>query len=257
MDKKKLIQIFYFTLFLLVLFSIYFSYNKFNTPVQKKEIKDSPFSILLKNATDTFTESTEWYETSIHYPKNNTKIRDQIFQLYADFSKETEIKKYTNLAEAKEGLQINVEGLKYSFTADFKIATSTNSITYIYQIYTFTGGAHGATQIFPITENEKQEIVTASQILPDDKLLKVSKLAESNIRIQKKERMKSFGMSDKDITESLKSDTFIKEGTKPIRENYNSVWLEGDNLVISFGQYQVGPYAEGIYEVKLSKESVI
>ena len=68
--------------------------------------------------------------------------------------------------------------------------------------------------------------------------------------------MKSYGMSAKDIDESLKDTTWLKEGTNPVRDNYSHVWIDGENIVISFGQYQVGPYVEGVYEVKIPKSEI-
>jgi hypothetical protein len=255
MNRKKILQI-VATLGLLGA-GIYFSYFTFNTPIETKEIKDSPFSVLLKNDKETFLEEEEWYDTKIEYPKNNTQVRNMIFERYQAFVKETEIKKYKNIEDAKAGLMINVEGLKYTYIAEYKIATGTDSISYIYQIYTFTGGAHGGTEVFPVVFNDKLEIVPIDKILPETTLVKVSALCEADLKKQKRERLKSYGsMSDAEINEYVKNDDFLAEGVKPTRDNYSTAWYEGDMVVISFGQYQVGPYAEGIYEVRVSKEEV-
>lgn len=230
---------------------IWFSYYNFHKIIPTKEIKDSPFSILMQNATDTFAESTDWYEAKIEYPKNNQKIRDQVFSMWEDFAKENELKKYNNLAEAKEGLQINVDGLKYGFFANYSLATSSNTISYIYEIYNFTGGAHGSTTVIPITLDANLNTIPINKILPDEKLEKISKLALADLKKQRVQRLKDANMSESDIKSMLSNDTWMEEGTKPTRENYNSVWFDGDNLVISFGQYQVASYAEGIFTVKI------
>ncbi len=172
--------------------------------------------------------------------------------MWQNFSKENTLETFANFEEAKEGLGLNVEGLKYSFTADYKLVTSSSTISYVYEIYTFTGGAHGGTQILPITMNEKLEILSSEQVLPTEKLQKVSELAYQNLITQKKKRLLEF-MSEKEISENLKNDTWFKEGTAPTRDNYSSVWYDGEDLVISFGQYQIGPYAEGMYEVRIPK----
>lgn len=236
---------------------VYLSYRHFNKPLKTTEIKDSPFSILMQNATDTFAESTDWYDVKIDYTKNNQKISDLIFQKYQDFQKDTGIKNYTNLKDAKEGLQLNVEGMKYNFYATYKLATSSNSISYVYEIYTYTGGAHGGTAVYPITLDDTLQIIPVEKILPDASLQKVSALCRANIIKQKRERMKSYGsMTDKEIDEALKDDTFIDEGVKPTRDNYSNVWIDGDSVVVSFGQYQVGAYAEGMFEVKIPKSEI-
>lgn len=255
MNSKKIILS---TLVLVLLVGgVFFSYETFHKPIETKEIKDSPFSVLLKNEKENFAEESDWYESKIEYPKNNTKVRDIIFERYNAYVNETQIKKYKNLEEAKDGLQIHVEGLKYTFIAQYKIATSSDSISYIYEIYTFTGGAHGGTDIYPIVLNEKKEVVPVDKILPEKSLPKIAKLCEEDLRKQKRERMKSYGnMTDKEIGEVLKNDDFLPEGVKATRDNYSVAWYEGDNVVISFGQYQVGPYAEGLYEVRIPKTEI-
>jgi len=249
MNKKTSLAI---SLVLLLILSISYSYYIFHKPVKEIDIKDSPFSILLENSTTTFAEGTDWYDAKIVYPKKNQKVTDQIFKMWQDFATETQIKNYTNLKDAKEGLAINVDGLRYSFYADYEIATSTNTISYVYEIYNFTGGAHGGTSIVAITENEKQEIIPIEQILPTEKLVKVAALAKTDLIKQKADRMRSYGnMSEKDIAAVQKNDTFLDEGVKPTRENYSVAWYDGDDVVISFGQYQVASYAEGMFEVRI------
>jgi uncharacterized protein YxeA len=248
---KKILLI--LILLILILGGIGYSYYHFNKVIPTTEIKDTPFSQYLKNEKETFKESTEWFDASIDYPRNNQKVRDTIFDQWNGFAKENRLHEFKNFEEAKTELQLNVEGLKYGFTANYKIATSTDTISYIYQVYTFTGGAHGATDIFPITLDQNLKVLKSEDILPEKSLEKVSKLAFADLLKQKRERMKGYGMSEKDITESLKDTTWLTEGTSPTRENYSHVWVDGDNIVISFGQYQVGPYVEGIYEVKIPK----
>jgi hypothetical protein len=172
---------------------VFFSYENFHKPLPTKEIKDSPFSILEQNATETLAESTDWYETKIDYPKNNTKVRDMIFEQYKNFVDETGIKKFNNLSEAKEGLQLNVEGMKYNFYTTYKLATSSDSISYVYEIYTYTGGAHGSTINYPITLDTSLNVIPIEKVLPQSSLQKVSALCRTDIVKQKRERMESYG----------------------------------------------------------------
>jgi hypothetical protein len=54
--------------------------------------------------------------------------------------------------------------------------------------------------------------------------------------------------------DALKS--FVDDGTAPVAENFTSVSLEPDGLVVSFDPYQVGPYAAGPREVRISVDKV-
>lgn len=259
---KKNIIIFAILSFLILLAVGVATYRNFIRPIKINNLDNNEFSFYLQNENANkkhFEEITDWYEAKIDYPSNNQIVSDKIFGIWNDFAKENQIKNYTNLADAKKGLGINVDGLKYSFIAEYRIATSTNYITYVYTIYNFTGGAHGSTTIVPITLNKKNEVVSVEEILPKAKLETVSKLAKIKIVTEKKKRLAEFGgMTFKEITDTIKNDSFIDEGVAPTRENYNTLWPVGDgDVMVDFGQYQVGPYAEGIYEILLKKEEIL
>jgi hypothetical protein len=221
-------------------------------PIPTKEIKDGTFSVLLENATNTFSQSADWYDAKFDYPKNSKVVQDQIFQKWEDFNGEYKLDSFKTFDEASSSLGLFSPEQKYSFFASYELAHTTSTISYVYQIYNYTGGAHGGTLVYPITLDEKQQIIPIDRILPDDKLEKVSKLAYNELLKQRHARMKEFGMKDSEISDALKDDDgWMKEGTAPTRENYSAVWLDGDSLVVSFGQYQVAPYAEGIFEVSI------
>ena len=230
----------------------FLTYRNFIRPVIIKDSQDdNKFSFYLQNPNGDkkhFEETTDWYEAKIDYPNKSKVVTDKIFSMWSDFAKENTLKDYTNLADAKKGLDINIESLKYSFIAEYSIATSTNYITYVYTIYNFTGGAHGSTYVFPITLNEKNEVVKVEDILPSNLLNKVSKISKIKILAEKIKRMGDYVAKD---------DTFVDEGVKPTRENYTNVWPVGDgDLMIDFGQYQVGSYAEGLYDIRISKSEL-
>lgn len=231
-----------------------FSYYTFHKQIPITEVKDSLFSLFLKNNSETFNESTDWYEVKIDYPKDNQKVRDMIFDQWNAFASENELKSFKNFEEAKQALQLNAEGAKYTFTATYEVVHSANTISYVYDIYTFTGGAHGATTIYPITFNDKLEYLGPERILSQDMLEKVSALAYDEVIKQKKQKYADF--SAKDLADIMRDTSWVQEGTAPTRDNYNNVWYDGDDIVISFGQYQVGPYVEGMYEIHIPKSKI-
>lgn len=241
----------------------YFSYITFNKEIKLNEIRDSSFSIYLQNKEKDFAEDSEWYEVKIKYPEQNNRASDFIFKIWNDFANENQLKKYKNLAEAKKELGINVDGMKYGFNADYKLIEGgtlfgTSTLTYVFTVYTFTGGAHGSTQIYAFTQDEFGKAYTVSEILPDEKLENASKLAYADLQKQRRNRLEDISpkMSEKEIQESLKDDSWLKEGTAPTRDNYSVAWPDGDNIVISFGQYQIASYAEGMFEVRIPKSSI-
>jgi hypothetical protein len=240
----------------------YYSYKTFLGPIGTREIKDPTFSIYLENKSKAFEETTEWYDVKIKYPEQNAGAADFVFKQWNDFAAEFQLRKYKSRADAKEELGLgDMEEQKYSFISDYKLVEGgtlfgTSTLTYIFTIYNYTGGAHGGTYIAAYTVDEYGKVYNAEGILPTESIEKISAFVTSEIQRLRKERLTSndSGLSKSEIDELLKDDTWVKEGTAPTRENYSVVWPEGNNIVISFGQYQVASYAEGMYEVKVPKK---
>ena len=59
--------------------------------------------------------------------------------------------------------------------------------------YTFTGGAHGATNIAAFTVDEYGRVYNINEILPDDKLAKVSEYAYADLTKQRREKLENSG----------------------------------------------------------------
>lgn len=260
--SKKIILI--ISAIILLIVAAVFSYRTFTKEVQLREIRDPAFSVYLENKQKSFEESTDWYEVKIKYPEQNSRASDFIFKQWNDFANESQLKKFKSRAEAAEELGLgDAPEQKYSFIADYKLVEGgtlfgTSTLTYVFTVYTYTGGAHGSTQIQAFTQDEFARVYSVSELLPDDKLEIVSKLAYADLQKQRRSRLESIApkMTKKEIEEALKDDSWLKEGTSPVRDNYSVVWPDGNNIIISFGQYQIASYAEGIFEVKIPLESL-
>lgn len=57
--------------------------------------------------------------------------------------------------------------------------------------------------------------------------------------------------SRKKLENKLADQWMIGEGTKPIAKNFQNWNLEGDDVLITFAEYQVAPYASGLQEVTI------
>ena len=265
-SHKKIIIIFLilclaFFALLYIFIKIYFTSEKI---AKKTENLQNNISGILNggNKTDEkiiyLDDNKEWFEQEIQYPKNNQIVKDMIFEDYENFTKETKVLDFKNPAEAQKELNINSD-YKYSFLATYEIATSTETKSYIYTIYTFTGGAHGATDIRAITLSDSGNEITLEDILPAKSLERISKIAYTEILKQKKAKLQN-SMTKKEYQEYLnnpENTEWIKEGTAAKRENYSVAWPQGEDVVIYFGQYQVGSYAEGSYTVRIPKSEIL
>lgn len=56
---------------------------------------------------------------------------------------------------------------------------------------------------------------------------------------------------DAKLNNSLQDKWMVKEGTAPAEKNYKNWNIEADGILITFDEYQVAPYADGVQEVEI------
>jgi len=114
-----------------------------------------------------------------------------------------------------------------------------------FDVYQFTGGAHGITNVFTRTFNLKtgKEITWGDLFQHEHNPLEIiSPLARSDLKI---------------MLGKMADDKWINEGTSEKNpENYKNWVVEKKGLRIIFSQYQVGPYAIGMPEVLVPWEKI-
>lgn len=196
----------------------------------------------------TVATGTKYLSAEISYPKSNLLVKNKVLSEYYSWASDTEIFKMTDQTAKDMGLQ---EGMGYQYQAEYQLATSSDTTSYVYDIYTFTAGAHGSayTKVYSF-DNAGKEIDIAKS-LTDTQIQKMSKIAFEDI---KKQMLKNLEANSEDAAEI--NTEWLKEGTSPKRENYSVAWYEGEDLVVYFGQYQVAPYVFGEFEVRIPKKSL-
>ncbi len=145
-------------------------------------------------------------------------------------------------AEMKE-MQDSIarRGEQYDFILTTRVATSSRTVSYILELYTDTGGAHGGTGVYTFTYDTQGKLVTLDRVFTKPYLEKISTLARAYL---------SNKLGDNTNQEMLDS------GTEPTADNYGTWYLTHDGIAFVFGQYQVGPYVIGIQEFPLPKIQV-
>ena len=140
----------------------------------------------------------------------------------------------------------SAEAPAYPQVFEFDIDSSsvyedTNHISFLLNVYQFTGGAHGSTTLIPITYSKQTKkllsLEEAVQPARKDWLATLSTEARKQLNAQVKKQKFS---SDED---------WINKGTEPAKENFAIFKLEKNSVRIIFSQYQVGPYASGMPEI--------
>jgi hypothetical protein len=114
-------------------------------------------------------------------------------------------------------------------------------------------GAHGGIQIVALNLDKDGKAIPVENILKDKDLQKIADIAKPQIMAEKRKRLQSSGMSAEDIKSLLTYDEMLSDGLKPTRENYSVAWIDGEDVVVHFAQYQVGAYAEGMYDVRIKR----
>lgn len=253
MQKKQVL----FSLLIILFLGISFLAYKNNYVKNILGIKDKNnlYQDNNKEKQDTdFKLDNDYLSVKINLPKDDY-VKSQILLNYEKWKQESGL----TATSTRESLMLRADSpeMKYAYVADYKIATTTNTISYIYSVYTFTGGAHGSSYKIAFTFDIKGRLLKLEDILPESQLKIVSDIAFKELTKISFSRLKEYadqsmkGLTYEKYLKDIKNTKWIKEGTEPKRENYNTAWLDGNDLVIYFGQYQVWSYAEGDYELRI------
>ncbi len=193
---------------------------------------------------DTFTtekNQTDYMTMDLSYPESAAINYPELFA-YVQKSKQDFLDDFNSLTPTDIQTMHLGGDRKYNFTLTTNVATSTKTVTYIVEVYTFTGGAHGGTSVATFTYDAGGKLVTLQDVFMAPYLQKVSDLAHNYF----------YATIDPGY---LQPDS-VNAGTAPTAENYSAWYLTDKNIVFIFGQYQVGPYVLGIQEFPLSKQSI-
>ena len=251
MQKKQFLIGFIIILFLVLAFLVYK-----NNYIKEESIIKSIITLGVNDNKENseFKLENNYLSVKINLAKDDY-VKNQILLNYEKWKQESDI--VATSTRENLGLSDSVPEIKYAYTADYKIATSTNTISYVYTVYTFTGGAHGSSYKLAYTFDVKGRMLKIENILPESQLKTVSDFAFKELSKVSFNKLKEYGDQSmkgliyEDYIKDKENIKWIKEGTEAKRENYNTAWLDGNDLVIYFGQYQVWSYAEGDYELRI------
>jgi len=186
------------------------------------------FSVFSYGEFKNFEEITPSYEINVKYPEIQTRriektIKNFVEGIISDFKKVAKEEKISHNWK----YSLYIRGKKYSWK---------NIESYYFQIYRFTGGAHGNTGIKTfIFDKEKKKFLDISDIVDKKEFEKIKKLVRETLY--------------KKLSDSS-SKKWIEEGTEKIADFKNFV-LSGGKIIFFFPQYQVACYAAGIQKVEI------
>ncbi len=175
------------------------------------------FSYEVKESTDKYTYKIDIYETPFFHV--NKKIKDWLDEKLEEF------KQYENYNNIKNDFYTDYELHKY------------NGIYFLqYTISSYTGGVHYFQINNQFTYNKSGVILELKDFFKDDNYLEIlSKLSYEEL-------IKIGANEDKN---------WLKEGTKPMLENFSLYYFDKDGLHLTFPPYQVAPWASGSIKITI------
>lgn len=122
-------------------------------------------------------------------------------------------------------------------------------LSFMIDIYYFSGGAHGIDQIFAFNYDleNKKEITIDDFLGSADNLNKLAAMAQEQVTTQ----LQSNGLQSNDSLTQM-----IQDGTKPVLENYRNFTFGYGKLAIYFEQYQAAPGSAGTLTVNFYKNDL-
>src|ERR1035437_7063380 len=197
-------------------------------------------SILTPTPMVTEKSSGKYYTMDLSYPQSSSTQYSEIYN-YAS----SRISDFLSQAENISDSDAAVMGLGgdriYNLTITTRIATSTQTVTYIIEAYTFMGGAHGNTAVATFTYDKAGKLVTLDDVFSAPYLAKVAGLARTYF----------YNTLGEDSTPRM-----IDAGTIATTTNFSDWYLTDKNITFIFGQYQVGPYVIGMPEFSIAKSAL-
>jgi hypothetical protein len=176
-------------------------------------------------------EKTEHYDINASYPKTNSESISLFFKNFIEnqisvFKEDTS---WVNDIESASSQSLTLD-------IDYKIVESDTVENYVFNINSYTGGAHGMQVIQTFAYDKTGQLLTLSNMFFGSKngLSTLSSLVQ-------KELLKRPGADPK----------WISDGAGPVEENYSAFIATNEGLTILFGPYQVAPYSDGTIEISI------
>lgn len=220
-----------------------FGFYTYNSKDELDEVK------VIQTASSTlkkFSKENEIISVNVTYP-NILGSSKEITQAN-DFIKNEIDKKIESFEnDAKESSQADIglpKEIKSTVTGSPAVEESNDRYTSIFMgmEWYLRGSAHPSHSIYTyIYDYKKNSLVSINDLFKNgsDYLTVLSTLSKEDLLLQSKEGDLGY----------IYDESFVKEGTTPIKDNFAKILPLKDGLAIYFDEYQVAPYAAGPQQV--------
>ena len=207
------------------------------------------------------TEEAQYYTIEASYPtetplynrwntKADTTARDTMETFLLNDTTQFKQDLDVDHISGPEKESLDSTGRKYAYDATFKPYAASNGklISYEYDMYIDTGGAHpnGYFHTF-VFDTAGKEVKLGDLFKPNsDYLERIASSTMADITRQLSERMGLPTQAGEDAS----SDIFA-DGLAPKEENFSDFVIDGDSIVFLIPPYQAAAYAAGNFEVRI------
>lgn len=248
-------QILYLLSILVVLAGIFGFWASFTKPTKPVAEETHVLAGTLTDQGDyLYTEDKDYYTIKATYPaktpleqeadrKARATIEQGIADEIASFKSDSNLDTLT-AEDAK--IQNLSKDHRYALDMEYKEATSSGTVSYAYQVYADTLGAHPnlyyKTFVFDQEGNRiaLADLFAASSTDSGGYLKQISDLATAQIKDQLTSRLGE-----------APGESFFTEGTAPNPDNFQNFVIDGSDLAFLIPPYQVAAYAAGSFEVRI------
>lgn len=200
------------------------------------------------------SEDATYYTVDATYP-TSTSLEGAANQAAVASMKsfvEQEIAKFKdngNFASlTKDDVQmLGLDERKYALGIEYKMYESASTLSYVFQMYTDTGGAHPNTYYRTFTFNKESgdALELGDVFVSNAPYLETLSTQARNTLPGMIATMESVSVSEVDTE-------YIKSGTLPEEDSFQNFYFEGTNLVLLFPPYQIGPYVLGMITLPIA-----
>lgn len=200
-------------------------------------------------------EAAQYYTVTIAYP-NRTPLYDR-WHPSADAQARQGMETWliSDSAQFKEDIKpdqihgpekeaLDASGRTYDYDATYKQYASTDGkfISYEYDIYVDTGGAHPNGYFHTFVFDKKGNTVTLGELFTpgSNYLSRIASIASEQVKAQLQARLGADGTAD-----------VFADGLAPRDENFSNFVIDGDSLMFLIAPYQAAAYAAGSFEVRI------
>lgn len=236
-------------LVILTIIIVFFIFVWKNNDIKTENIlkeSDPNNSFVWKKETESFSEENK-YKIDFSYPTftDENIATKKIDSKISEFVDENIRNAKNDFNELLSDTDVLVAG-ELTLLGDFNISDNNKLgvINIMYEIYNYSGGAHGITQVFYFAFDKKTGEILELKDLFNNKSGAIKALSELSIKEVKR------------IDPKLEIYNQVEEGASPKEENFKNFALDPAGFRIKFSDYQIGPYIAGRLEIILPYEDL-